>query len=189
MIFIVWFDGLLKRKHFSEVPSCSLVLLKFWFLFGFHIFERSIYSLNTASPSILVGSHQSNHRSRDHMVDCLYRDHRYWYIGRQTSLEYILKTHKTNQIMDNQLQSNYNRLAWSVKFWHIVISIQYYKKPSDYFDCILLVSFIFNNFLVLTFASNVGKLEINIFTLVTERQIFPSRLTVINALSRHVMTF
>lgn len=60
---------------------------------------------------------------------------------------------------------------------------------SVYFDWILLDSFIFNNFQALQNLRLECRKVRNIFTLVTERQIFPTRLTVINALSCHVMTF
>lgn len=49
--------------------------------------------------------------------------------------------------------------------------------------------FNFNNFQALQNLRLECRKVRNIFTLVTERQIFPTRLTVINALSCHVMTF
>lgn len=155
MIYIVWFDGFLKRKHFSEVPSCSLVLLKFWFFFLVFIYLNVVFTLWTLHP--LPSWLAAIRAITGHVItwlivftgttdiDTLVAKHpwsTFWKrikLIRSWIINYSLIT----------IGSRTTLLAWSVKFWHIVISIQYYKKPSDYFDCILLVSFIFNNFLVL----------------------------------------
>lgn len=155
MIYIVWFDGFLKRKHFSEVPSCSLVLLKFLVFFLVFIYLNVVFTLWTLHP--LPSWLAAIRTITGHVITWLIV-----FTG-TTDIDTLVAKHPWSTfwkriklirswIINYSLiiiGSRTTLLAWSVKFWHIVISIHYYKKPSDYFDCILLVSFIFNNFLVL----------------------------------------